>query len=161
MSNQFKDVPAALQKQVILRLGLGILALLLSVIVSVYYRSLYFSLPCFLLSAVLFAYGGILFYNCIKKRYLVLQGVCVDVLTTRVRRRIKSVTLMIDEKNLKLPVQKRVQAVKEGDTVTVYLSEKAPVYEDGVNYVVYSCYALEVRKEYDDEQRKRKIVQDP
>ena len=38
MSNQFKDVPAALQKQVILRLGLGILALLLSVIVSVYYR---------------------------------------------------------------------------------------------------------------------------
>lgn len=38
MSNQFKDVPAALQKQVILRLGLGIPALLLSVIVSVYYR---------------------------------------------------------------------------------------------------------------------------
>ena len=38
MSNQFKDVPAALQKQVILRLDLGILALLLSVIVSVYYR---------------------------------------------------------------------------------------------------------------------------
>ena len=38
MSNQFKDVPAALQKQVILRLDLGIPALLLSVIVSVYYR---------------------------------------------------------------------------------------------------------------------------
>ena len=67
MSNQFKDVPAALQKQVILRLGLGILALLLSVIVSVYYRSLYFSLPCFLLSAVLFAYGGILFYKVTSK----------------------------------------------------------------------------------------------
>ena len=62
---------------------------------------------------------------------------------------------------MKLPVQKRVQAVKEGDTVTVYLSEKAPVYEDGGSYVVYSCYALEVRKEYDHEQRKRKIVQDP
>ena len=161
MSNQFKDVPAALQKQVILRLGLGILALILSVIVPVYYHSLYFSLPCFLLFAVLFAYGGILFYNCIKKRYLVLQGVCVDVLTPRVRRRIKPVTLMINEKNLKLPIQKRVQTIKEGDTVTVYLSENAPVYEDDGSYIIYSYYALEVRKEYEHEYRKRENIQTP
>ena len=160
MINQFKDIPAALQKQIILRLGLGMLALFLFAIISIYYRSLYLSLPCFLLSAVLFSYGGILFYNCIKQSYLILQGVCVDVFTTRVRRRIKSITLMIGEKNLKLPIQKRVQTIKEGDTVTVYLSEKTPVYEDGGSYIVYSCYALEVRKEYEHEHRKRKTIQD-
>lgn len=158
MINQFKDIPAALQKQIIIRFGLGMLALILFVIVSICYCNLYFSMPCFLLSAVMFAYGGMLFYNCIKQRYLILQGVCVDVLATRVRRRVKSVTLMIDEKNLKLPIQKRVQPIKEGDTVTVYLSEKTPVYEDGGGYIVYSCYALELRKEYEHEYRKRKTV---
>ena len=53
---------------------------------------------------------------------------------------------MVDGKNLKLPIQKRVQTIKEGDTVTVYLSENAPVYEDDGNYIIYSYYALEVRE---------------
>lgn len=161
MKDKFNKIPVALQKQIILRFGMGILVFFLFIIVSIYYRNLYFSLPCFLLSFVLFAYGIFLFYNCIENKYLMLEGTCVEVLTKRVRKKIKSIILMVDGKNLKLPIQKRVQTIKEGDTVTVYLSENAPVYEDDGNYIIYSYYALEVRKEYEHEYRKRENIQNP
>lgn len=107
MKDKFNKIPAALQKQIILRFGMGILVFFLFIIVSICYRNLYFSLPCFLLSFVLFAYGIFLFYNCIENKYLILEGTCVEVLTKRVRKKIKSIILMVDGKNLKLPIQKK------------------------------------------------------
>ena len=56
---------------------------------------------------------------------------------------------------------KNQSQIKEGDTVTVYLSENAPVYEDDGSYIIYSYYALEVRKEYEHEYRKRENIQTP
>ena len=43
----------------------------------------------------------------------------------------------------------------------MYLSEKTPVYEDEGSYIIYSYYALEVRKEYEHEYRKRENIQNP
>ena len=112
MKDKVNKIPAALQKQIILRFGMGILVFFLFIVVSIYYHNLYFSLPCFLLSFVLFAYGIFLFYNCIEKKYLILEGTCVEVLTKRVRKKIKSIILMVDGKNLKLPIQKEYKQSK-------------------------------------------------
>ena len=90
-----------------------------------------------------------LFYTCIRGDYISVSGTCVQVETTAIRKRVKSLTLEYEEevpRLLTVSIHERIKRLNVGDTVTIYLSEKTPVYSRDGAYLIYGYYAVEIRK---------------
>lgn len=147
MKDKFKHLPDALQKQVVLRLAIGAVFFVLFLIVQFCMGDIYFSLPCVVFGGVMIVNGGLLFYNGIKGNFIRVQGICRQIETTGIRKRIKNLYIDMEPYTLKMPVRHRIRNLIRGDTVIIYLSEKTPVYEQDKGYMICSYYALEIKKE--------------
>ena len=62
-----------------------------------------------------------------------------------IRRRVKRITLKLEENSLTVSIKHRIKKLKTGDTVIVYLSEKTQVYPQDSGFAVFDYLALEVR----------------
>ena len=147
MKERFKALPEALKWQIISRFAGGIGFLLLFIVIVIFYRSVYLWLPSLFFMALLIVSGIILMYNSIAGDYVSVSGVCEHIEVVGIRRRVKSITLKLEENSLKISVRHKIKKLKLGDTVIVYLSVKAPVYPQDDDYVVFNYYAMEVRNE--------------
>ena len=145
MTERFKALPEALQWQIISRFAGGVGFLLLFIVIVIFYRSLYLWLPSLFFMILLIVSGIFLLYNSLRGNYVSVAGVCENIEVTGIRRRVKSITLKLEENSLKISVRHRIKRLKLGDTVIVYLSVKAPVYPQDDGYVVLNYYAMEVR----------------
>lgn len=147
MKDKFKHLPDALQKQVVLRLAIGTGFFVLFLVVQFCMGDIYFSLPCVVFGGVMIVNGGLLFYNSTKGNFISVRGVCRQIETTGIRKRVRNLYIDTEPYILKLPVRQRIRNLDKGDTIIVYLSEKTPVYEQDNGYMICSYYALEIRKE--------------
>lgn len=147
MKDKFKQLPDALQRQIVFRLAIGVGFLVLFLILQFCLGDIYFSLPCVLFGSVIIVNGGLLLYNSTKGNFISVQGVCSQVETIGIRKRIKNIYIDTEMHTIKMPVRHRIRSLNKGDTVIVYLSEKTPVYEQEHGYMICSYYALEIRKE--------------
>lgn len=147
MKDKFKRLPDALQKQVALRLAIGAGFFVLFLVVQFCMGDIYFSLPCVVFGGVMIVNGGLLFYNGTEGNFISVRGVCRQIETTGIRKRIRNLYIDTEPYILKLPVRQRIRNLDKGDTIIVYLSEKTPVYEQDNGYMICSYYALEIRKE--------------
>ena len=129
MKDKFKHLPDALQKQVVLRLAIGAGFFVLFLVVQFCMGDIYFSLPCVVFGGVMIVNGGLLFYNSTKGNFISVRGVCRQIETTGIRKRVRNLYIDTEPYILK------------------YLSEKTPVYEQDNGYMICSYYALEIRKE--------------
>ncbi len=146
MKEKLNALPKSLQKQVVFQLGAGIIFLLLTALIWILSEDVYFGLPCLLLSGFLLANGGRLFYIGSKGSYICIRGTCEQIDTFGIRKRIRSIDIAFDGYLVKIPIHQRMKRLSIGDTVIVYLSEKAPVYEQDGAYMVCYYYALETEK---------------
>lgn len=147
MKNEFRRVPEAMQRQVVLRLAVGAGFLFLFLVLQICLGDICFSLPCLLFGGGMIVNGGLLFYNGIKGNFIRIQGICRQIETTGIRKRIKNLYIDMEPYTLKMPVRHRIRNLIRGDTVIIYLSEKTPVYEQDKGYMICSYYALEIKKE--------------
>lgn len=147
MRERLKELPEALQRQVVIRLGLGTGFLLLCLVICLCFRDLYLSLPCILLAAFLIVNGSWLFYNGVTGRYVRIQGICKEIETTGIRKRIRYIYILLEQSVIKIPVRQRMRKLVVGDAIIIYLSDKEPVYEQDDGYLVCGYFALERRKE--------------
>ena len=146
LREQFRLIPEALKKQILIRGVLSVAALLLFVFVLIYTKEFSFALPCIALSLFMIVNSTQLLYNCIRNKYVVVQGICKKVEKTTFRKRVKSLSLEVENRILTLPVRHRLKAPSVGDEISIYLPENAPVYEKDGGYHVYSFYALEINR---------------
>lgn len=147
MKDKFRHLPDALQKQVVLRLAIGAGFFALFLVVQFSMGDIYFSLPCVVFGGVMIVNGGLLFYNSAKGNFISVRGVCRQIETTGIRKRVRNIYMDMEPYILKLSVRQRIRNLDKGDTIVVYLSEKTPVYEQDNGYMICSYYALEIRKE--------------
>lgn len=147
MREKFKQIPSALQRQILFRLIAGFTSLLLFFVILMSFSDVYFSLPCLILAAFLIVNGSLLFYNCSKGRYIIVQGVCSDIETKGFRKKVKAFYMEFEEMVLKIPVRQRIRHLHTGNTVTVYLSSKTPVYEKDNILFICSYHAIDIQKE--------------
>lgn len=145
MKERFKALPEVLQWQIISRFASGLGFLLLFIVIVILYRSIYLWLPSLFFMALLIVNGIFLLYNSLNGNYVSVAGVCENIEVTGIRKRVKSITLKLEENSLKISVRHKIKKLKLGDTVIVYLSVKAPVYPQDDGYVVFNYYAMEVR----------------
>ena len=149
MKERFKQLPEALQKQIIIRFAAATLFSLLFVIILILHGDAYLYIPCLLFAGLLIANTTLLQYNSLNGNFVSVSGLCTHIETTTFRKRIKSITLEYEgekDKLLTIYVKERIRRLKVGDTVIVYLSEKNPVYTRDREYWINSYYAIEVRK---------------
>lgn len=146
LKEKFRQLPAALQKQVLIRGVLGVTALLLFIGILVFTKEFHFGLPCIALSLFMIVNSAQLLYNCTNGKYVVIAGICADVEKTVLKKRVKSIDMKVDGKNLTLPIRHRLKGPSVGDEITVYLPENAPVYEKDGGYCIYSFYAMEIKR---------------
>ena len=146
MKEKWKTLPEALRKTLLIRYGVGILALLLFTVILIYNRDLYMALPCLILSGFLLATTGQLMYTCLRGNYLKIEGICTEVQSSGIRKRTKALQVNVSGIPLQIHVKQRLRGAAKGDHIILYLSDKTPVYsKDGI-HVVYNYYALETRK---------------
>lgn len=147
MREQLAKLPKAIQKQVMVKLVGGVLFLFLFIVILVCFWDMYFCFPCLLLSGFLFVNGGRLFYNGVSGNYICIEGICKNIEKSGIRKRIRSISLTLEQNRLRIPVWQRMKTLSVGDTVIVYVSDKTPVYEQEDSYIICSYYALEIKKE--------------
>ncbi len=147
MKTQFNKLPKIIQNQIIIRIAAGIVFFVLFFIILLCFRDKYFYLPCLLFSAFLLVNGGVLLFNCINGNYICIEGVCESVEKFGIRRRIRNISISVDNSRVKIPIRQRMKSLSVGDTVIVYVSDKTPVYEHENGYMICSYYALEIKKE--------------
>lgn len=145
MKEKFKTLPEALQWQILSRFAGGAGFFLLFIVIMIFYRNVYLWLPSLFFMVMLIVSGAILFYNGIKGNYVSVSGVCENIEVTGIRRRVKRITLKLEENSLTVSIKHRIKKLKTGDTVIVYLSEKTQVYPQDNGFAVFDYLALEVR----------------
>ena len=147
MKEKFAAIPEPLRRQILIRAAIGIVSLILLFASLLYGGDWRFAIPCVLLAAFFLWNGAVLFWRSADGRYVVLEGVCTEIERSALRRRVKAIRLQ--EKRfpvLILSQRQRIRNLAVGDTLTVYVSEKAMVYEmDGCRIV--SSYIALSRKE--------------
>lgn len=143
MKESFLNLPAVLQKQILIRFCLGISAFLAFFAVLICSGNIEFSLPCLIVSAILLINGILLLNNCINGSYIRIDGICLSVAKTRFHRKIKEVCISANDKMITVPVYKPVRNLKEGTAITLYLSPNTAVYIRADGYVIYNYYAME------------------
>ena len=128
MRQNLRLLPPALQRQLLIRVGFILLSLVLAV-VSLVLFSTTIALP-FLLCAALLAFSAFRLYRIgARGQYLILRGTILKVERTSLRQRPKSMLLEINGKALLVMLRNRNATVREGDTVTLYIADTAPLYE--------------------------------
>lgn len=145
MKEKFKALPEVLRLQILSRFAAGVGFLVMLIVILIFYRSVYLWLPSMVFMVLLIVNGLFLLYNSINGNFVSVAGVCEHIEVTGIRKRVKSITLRLEESSLKVSVRQRIRKMKLGDTVIVYLSVKTPVYPQDDGYVVFNYYAMEVR----------------
>lgn len=143
----YLKLPEALKKNIAMQAVTAIIAILLFFIVIIFSKDIVLALPCLIFSVFMIVKSVTLFYNCIEGNYLEIKGLCSEVETTAISRRIKSLTVRAEQKTLKIPISFRLKRTSIGDTVTIYLSRNAQLYYNDGCYVANNIYALAVQKE--------------
>ena len=137
--------PGVLEEQIWIRFGLGVVMSVVG-IVLLFSAGPYIGLPWFLIAAYLIGSSTLLTINCISGKITTIVGVCRGVETAGLRRRPTAAVIVVDGSPVRIQLHQRRSAIREGDTVVVYVSDRTPVYrKDGCDNL-YGFYAMEVRR---------------
>lgn len=128
MKHNLVSFPLALQRQVLIQSGLALSCIVLT-IGTLAFVSFTVCIP-FLIGAALLVISAMRLYQIgIRGQYLVLRGVIQKVERTTLRQRPKSILLEVDGKTLLVALQNRHVLIREGEPVTLYIANTAPLYE--------------------------------
>lgn len=149
MKEKFLELPVALKKQILLRIGSAAICLLLFLTASATYYDLRLSLSFLLIGLILGTSGILLCVRLLDGHYVVVEGLCRRVERTALRRRLKAVYFSTDSQTIKVLLRHRLKRADAGDRITLYVADSTPVYEAD-NYTLVNGYlAMTIQKGVD------------
>ena len=146
MKEKWIKMPKALQRQVLFRSGGGGLFLMMLLFLMTGSRDLYLLLPCILCILWLAGSGVWLFVQVAGGNYMCLQGQCIRIDTSGLRKQVRAVHLALEQGTVKIPVGYRISRLADGDTIVFYVAEKTPVYERDGEYIIGNYYAMAIHR---------------
>lgn len=132
------------QKHILLRFGLGVGLLFLSLVFAVSY-----GIPMLWLSSLLFAafflFLAVQLYGMAAEgAYLIIEGMCIDLESSPFRKRQTSLVLETEFGAVRIALQGQNRLLTPGCSVKVYISQSTPVYEQNQYKVICSYLFMEV-----------------
>lgn len=146
MKEQFQKLPPALQKQILIRFGAGILSLLLLIVVALLYRDPYLCISFLLFGIVFGVAGAMLLLRSLTGKYVLVEGTCQQVEQTAIRKKPKTVYFSMEPHMIKVRLRHRQKGIAVGDHIAVYVAENMPVYQEEGCEVLNGYLAMEIRK---------------
>lgn len=145
MKQSFNQIPGPLRKVITFRFITCGVAVLMLFWVLVILRDWKFAIPCAAVAIVFFVAGLQLLGDCSDNQYITLKGICLEVERTGFRKRIKTLCMKCGDHTVRFPNPEFYsKSLKIGDTVEIYVSCNAPVYEmDGYQVI---CNTLAIGK---------------
>lgn len=140
-------LPAPLKNQIFIRLGISVAAVLLFFVILFSSWDFTLSFPCLLLAVFLLVNDGMLLYHCLSGNYVHLTGVCTEIQIIGFRKKIKAIRADIDGVLLEIHVKQRLKNATVGDKIELYAPAHTPIYEQDGMKIIYSYYALTIKKE--------------
>ena len=146
MKGDFNHLPRILKKNILCKLGLGLLFLTVFILMCIFMDHLVFALApgAFAIFALMDGIG--MTFRCLSGEYLELDGICTEVHKSKLRRKTRSIAVETKRGVVKLHLKMKPQSVKVGDAVTVYVPDYASVYDYKGELVVCEFYAIEIEK---------------
>lgn len=144
MLQDFKRIPVPLQKQTLIRAGIGISLLILSAVLIAVTRDIYLWLPCAAASVFSAVSAFLLYYRSVTGGYVVISGKCSEVGLTAVRRHTKYFILQTEACAVKVMLRNRLRKLTAGAAVKLYVAENTTLYEQNGTQMLYIYMALEV-----------------
>lgn len=156
MKGDFKCLPKILKKNIICKIGLGLLFLTVFVLMCLFMDHLIFALApgAFAIFSLMDGIG--MTFRCMSGEFVELSGVCIAVYKSKLQRKTKSIVVETKRGTVKLPVRMKMQTIDVGDYVVIYVPDYASVYDYKGEMVVCEFYGIDIssRKEKSDvEQR--------
>ncbi len=145
MKHKFKQLASVLQRQILTRLILGGFFILLFVILVFITKDVVLSLPCIILGIYLAINAGTVLYNCLAGKVITVTGKCVEIEHSRIFKRVRSVYIQTEDKELKIPIRKKMRGLTIGVTINIYIPKKAQIYEKDGKYATGTYYAVEMK----------------
>ena len=145
MKQSFNQIPGPHRKVITFRFITCGVAVLMLFWVLVILRDWKFAIPCAAVAIVFFVAELQLLGDCSDNQYITLNGICLEVERTGFRKRIKTLCMKCGDHTVRFPNPEFYsKSLKIGDTVEIYVSCKAPVYEvDGYQVI---CNTLAIGK---------------
>ena len=144
MLQKLMRMPEPLQKQILVRLGNGVLFFIISIVLIIVSRDIYLLIPCVGAAAIFSTAAILLFRRIVLGEYVVVERTCTEEVLTPVRRRAKYIILHTSAGKLKVALRSRMRKVSAGATVRLYLANDTTIYEQDGCYVIYAYIALHV-----------------
>ena len=141
-----KKLPLALKKQALSQMGAGGGFLFLTILIGILEPDPVLLLPGGFVTIYLVGSGLWLLVQTVRGNYIHLQGECIGIETKGIRKRVQSVELLQEQGIVKIPVWGRIGNLSEGEMVELYVSEKAPVYEQEGYYTISEYYAVSIHR---------------
>jgi hypothetical protein len=143
----FKQIPSPLQKQALIRLGLGAVFFILLIALLFTVRDISLWLPS-AGAALFFAASTIsLFRRAVLGEYVVVSGVCQSVGLTAFRQRSKYMILQTGEHTVRAALHGRLRKVPAGTAVDFYIAKNTPIYLKDNMQVLYNYLAIDIKEQ--------------
>ena len=72
MREKIRNIPDALKLQMFIRFGLSMIFVFLFVLIMVFTKDIWFALPCLIAFLFFIINGGIVLYDCLINRYIII-----------------------------------------------------------------------------------------
>lgn len=146
MKEKLRELPIAIQKQVIIRYGAAAVSLILLVVSLLMAEDPYLSLSLALICVFFLFSASQLLYLALSGHLIEISGECIKVERTPIRRRLKTIYLKVETQVVRLQITGKQRDVDAGDQVTVYVSDNAPIYENEGYQQLSSYLAISIQR---------------
>lgn len=144
MKNRSK-MPSSLSKLIITKFIVGGIFLIGLILICIFFNDkMFLALAPGAFAMFILGDALVTLYNCLTDNYVVVEGKCIEIETTRIKKRIKSVCLDTRKGRVRVIVHFKLNTVGSGDYVTVYMPLSASVYEHNREFVVNEYYAVDI-----------------
>jgi hypothetical protein len=144
MLSKLRNAPEPLQKQITLRFGLSVGISILLIVMLILSRDIYVLLP--FVGAVVFLWINtmLLIYQTLHERYIIVSGRCDAISATKLKKKLKTITLSIGEHKLLVSLKNRSRNIAIGSKVDLFVLKTTPVYEKDGMQVMYTYLAMNI-----------------
>lgn len=149
MKEKLRELPMAIQKQVIIRYGAAAVSLILLVISLPMAEDPYLPLSLALIFAFFLFSASQLLYLALSGHLIEISGECIRLERTPIRRRLKALYLQVETQVVRIQITGKQRDAEPGELVTVYASDSAPVYENEGCQQLSGYLAISIQRGYE------------
>ena len=146
MIKAFKQIPEPLQRQILSRLGWGAGVFLLTIALFIYTMEIFSVVFCAAV-VIFFVISAFMLFRCaVVGDYVVINGECIGVTLTPLKRQTKTITIRTeDNSTLKITIKHRLKKIKAGSQIMLYVASNVPIYENGGVHLINTYLAFDMK----------------